>query len=97
MKNPDLNNFMPIDKIKVLKEYCPYIFKTDLESPVCFVDHSKIDYSLYEEKQSYQQGKMRVTVFKILDMEKARSSNFREGFEEKEISLSSIGDIKIYK
>ena len=96
MKDPDINEFLPIDKIKVLSNDSIYELETDLGSIVCRINNSKINYEKIDSLSFIDQKEAKITVEKVTDLHKFKTLNFKEGFEDFQIALSKIGTIKIF-
>lgn len=97
MKKPDLNNFLPIDKIKVFSVSDIQEIETDLGTIVCRINHEKIDYETIDKQNRFDQSKSIITFEKINDLDKFVNTKFKEGFQDFEIELSKIGSISRFK
>ncbi len=94
MKNPDLMNFHPIDKIKVvignvMNVQCKH------ETLTCYINSMKIDFDEIDKLSYYEQEQYEIILDRIINKEKFIKSKYKQGTEEIKVKLKDIGDLSI--
>lgn len=92
MKTPDLQNHMPIDKLKYFIN-TKILINNDLEKILVFVNPKKINFNRIDELDFFQQERELVTLEGIIDESKFNESKREEGFVDIEFPLNDIHTI----
>lgn len=92
MKNPDLNNFQPIDKIKFVNGNVMSIQYKD-ETLTCYINPKKIDFDEIDNLSYFEQEQYEIILDRIINKEKFIASKYKKGIEEIKVKLKDIGDL----
>ncbi|WES99574.1 hypothetical protein P2W68_08110 [Chryseobacterium arthrosphaerae] len=92
MKTPDLNDFQPIDKIKLVSGNVMNIQCKD-ETLTCYINPRKIDFDEIDNLSYFEQEQYEIILDRIINREDFIESKYKEGIEEIRIKLKDIGDL----
>jgi|GEM_PF-5751139 len=96
MKNVDLTNFLPIDKLKIYMNKNVSLHYGN-ETFSCHINPEKIPFEQIDELSVFDQERFIVTLERILNYSQFIESKYKEGFENIELSLGKIGDVFILR
>ena len=96
MKNPDLTNFQPIDKIKLVIGNVMNIQCKD-ETLTCYINPKKIDFDEIDNLSYFDQEQYEIILDRIINKEKFIESKYQEGTEETKVKLKDIGDLSLVR
>lgn len=92
MKQPDLLNTQPIDKLKfVLGNVMDIRIKQEILT--CYINHDKINFDKIDSLPYNQQEQYEVILDRIIDRNKFLESKYKDGTEEITVKLKDIGDM----